>query len=94
MGDLTQIVRAAAVELEHANENRASLIMEPVQAELHARGLEPGCWVGAGLPPLTPEQTVEWYAGQGVKIVQDGNWHCVNSWLNCVDKFAPEEPKP
>lgn len=30
-----------------------------------------------------------WYAGEIVSIVEEGHWHVVNSWLNCVDKFAP-----
>jgi hypothetical protein len=37
---------------------------------------------------LTPRETLEWYAGSFVDIVEEGAWFAMNTWLNCVDKFA------
>lgn len=94
MVDLTATVRSAAAQLERGSESNAKVIMEPVRAALAERGLAPGCHVreGADGPALTAEQAVEWYAGQGVSLVDNEAWFAINSWLNCLDKFAPEKP--
>lgn len=31
---------------------------------------------------------LEWYAGQLLDMVDNKQWHGINSWLNCSDKFT------
>jgi hypothetical protein len=40
---------------------------------------------------LTPEQTVEWYAGQALDVLESKSFFAVNSLINCLDKFVPVE---
>ena len=35
-------------------------------------------------------ETLYWYAGEIVDVVQTGAWVAVNSLINCVDRFAAE----
>lgn len=61
----------------------------PVRAALAERGLAPMCHVGCG--ELTPDEIVEWYAGQLLAIVDAEAWHAVNTLINVVDRFAPAD---
>ncbi len=87
--NLRELVRTAAKQLENGSTNSAAEIMAPVEAELKRRGLgdDPHC--GRHDLDEDPEATLEWYAGQGVAIIKQKSWFAVNSWLNCVDRFAP-----
>lgn len=38
------------------------------------------------------DETCAWYAGQILAVLEDEHWFCVNSLINCVDRFAPEKP--
>ena len=59
-------------------------------AALKAAGAVKSCHLDAGRE-LTPEETVEWYAGQGLNILEEKAFYAVNSFINCLDKFCPEE---
>ena len=85
---LTSVVREAVRRLDQAGTETAGSIVAPVRAALAARGLGPCCNEGQG--PFTAEQTVEWYAGQLLDIVDNQHWFAMNSIVNTVDKFAPE----
>lgn len=92
MSDLTALVRRVAARVETGDAAEATRAADVLREALAARGLAAGCHVGVagGAASLSAAQVVEWYAGQFVAIADAGAWHCVNSWLNCVDKFAPE----
>ncbi len=79
---LRTTVRAVAAALETGGVSSVKRIVEPL------RGLvEPNVHLGRN--DLNPDECVEWYAGQLLDIVDTEKWFAVNSWLNCVDKFAP-----
>ena len=40
---------------------------------------------------LNDEQTLRWFLGQGIAIVDKKAWFDMNSWVNCIDKFVPED---
>lgn len=44
-----------------------------------------------GNKTLTEDETVEWYAGQGLDILEESAFFAVNSWINCLEKFVPCE---
>ena len=84
--DLTKMVRDIVEALDVASMADVKRIIEPLRSVV-----TPGCYVtDKPSPPLTPRQTLEWYAGQILEIADAGAWFCVNSWLNCRDKFAPK----
>jgi hypothetical protein len=39
---------------------------------------------------FTEEKTLRWYLGSGISIVDNEAWFAMNSWLNCIEKFVPE----
>lgn len=47
--------------------------------------------VDAVLGALSPDEVVEWYAGQLVSIIEKKSWFAVNSIINAVDRFCPAE---
>lgn len=48
--------------------------------------VEPSCHVGASI--CTRRQTLEWYAGQILDIIDNRSWFAVNSLVNCCKKFT------
>jgi hypothetical protein len=42
-----------------------------------------------GKKSFTTDETVEWYAGQILDVLEERQLFAVNSLINCVDKFAP-----
>jgi hypothetical protein len=76
--------------------------VQELVAPLRARGIEPHVHVGrpGGSEAVTPELTVEWYAGQLLAIVDEGAWFAMDSLICALDKFVPdpdaptEEPQP
>jgi hypothetical protein len=57
--------------------------------ELRDLGAVPGIHVGR--TDLTPDETVEWFAGQALEILESESWFAVNSLHNVLDKFVPAE---
>lgn len=45
----------------------------------------------AGEPKMefTTRQTLEWYVGQFIDIVENRSWFAINSFVNAIDKFSP-----
>ena len=58
---------------------------------LKENGFKSGEHVGKDPDTFTPEMTIEWYLGQGIQIVESEAWFAMNSWLNCIEKFIPED---
>lgn len=61
---------------------------ERVSRAMADRGLAANCHVGRD--DLDHEETVEWYAGQFLDLVEQRSWFAMNSLINAVDQFAPE----
>jgi hypothetical protein len=40
---------------------------------------------------FTPEMTIRWFLGQGIAIVDEGAYFAMNSWINCIEKYVPED---
>jgi hypothetical protein len=70
-------------------DNNGEGAIERTIANLKAAGAVKNAHVGK--KGFTPDETVEWYAGQILDILESGSLFAVNSLINCVDKFAPEQ---
>jgi len=86
---LLQVVRAAARSLETTGLEDAKRLAAPVREEMTKLGLVPDCHCWEVI--WDRQKQLERYAGQLLSIVDGEAWFAMNSWLNCVDKFAPEE---
>ena len=42
----------------------------------------------AGTKNMTDIMIIEWYLGQLIDLYNKKAWHCINSWLNCCEKFT------
>lgn len=89
--ELRNIVRASIAALSTAGPGTAPIRVAPIRAALAKRGLGPGCH--AGRTDLNTYETVEWYAGQALDLVDREAWFAINSLINCLDKFVPEVPR-
>lgn len=92
MGDLRRGLRAAVKLIESGGPSEATAAAESVESVrvlLAERGLGPNCHVGNGA--LVGDAVVEWYAGQLLDIVDRKAWFAMNSLINGLDKFVPEE---
>lgn len=87
MSDLTILIRGVVERVERGGPETARIEAQAVAEELARRGLGRACHVGRAT--FTPEEALEWYAGQFIDIVEGESWLAMNSWLNVVDKFAP-----
>lgn len=93
--DLRTRVRSIAKALDEVGPSNIDELVAPLREQVQPN-------VHVGRKDLSPEETVEWYAGQLLDLVDTRAWFGINSWMNCVDKFAPkvtsplasEEPKP
>lgn len=83
---LTWLVRDVVRAVEYGGTSAANVAAE----RLLGAGVQRDVHVGRD--DLTARETLEWYAGQFLAIVADEQWFAMNSWLNCVDKFAPATP--
>jgi hypothetical protein len=84
---LTSVVRSAVSEIERLQPGAVGPHADRVRAALAARGLAANCHVGRR--GLTPDETVEWYAGQLLDIVDSKSWFTMNSFINSLDRFVP-----
>lgn len=84
----TRLVRSAHVAVDHGGVNEAIAQADVLEAAGFVRGQH------LGSTTLTPLETVEWYGGQFIDIVRTESWFAMNSWVNCIDKFAPLTPPP
>lgn len=88
--ELTAIIRTVAARVESADSNTVALTVQP----LRDAGITADCHVGRGAEmeedtPAAFRLCLEWYAGQLLALVDTQAWHCINSWLNCLERFAP-----
>lgn len=94
--ELRTLTRSTILIVERGGPDGIEETVAPLRSALAERGLAPRCHVGAepplieGRSSLTPDMTVEWYAGQLLDIVDKKAWFAMNSLINCVDKFCPE----
>lgn len=42
---------------------------------------------------MTRRETLEWYGGAILGIIEQRAWFAVNSWLNCCEKFTGATPR-
>jgi len=89
--DLRTTVRACVDALERGGEHTARRCVEPIRVALAERGLAPGCHAGRKDLADKPEETLEWYAGQVLHVIDSESWVAVNAIINCLDKFCPEK---
>lgn len=82
---LRTAVRRIARALDTASHDEVRALVAPLRAFVQPN-------VHVGRTDMTPDEVVEWYAGQILDIVDEEKWFAVNSWINCRDKFAPELP--
>lgn len=57
---------------------------------LKSCGFKSGVHVGADPDSFTDQMTVEWFVGQGISMLEEGQLFGMNSWFNCIEKFIPE----
>lgn len=89
--NLRTIIREGTADLETGGPTNAKKLAASLRDALAERGLTAPCHRSDQIAVnLTPEETLEWYAGEFVDIVEREAWFAVNSWLNAVDKYAPE----
>lgn len=85
--ELTILVRNVASDIDNGNVYTIRKCIQPfinigITANMHV-GKKPEEFEG------NRKMTLEWYAGSIIDIVYKQSWFAVNSWINCVDKFAP-----
>ena len=47
--------------------------------------------VGKDADTFTDKETVEWFIGQGISMLENNELWGMNSWFNCIEKFIPED---
>lgn len=90
--ELRTLTRAAAGRIEDMGPDGIEAAVEAVRSALASRGLLPGCHVGLDRE-LTPDEQIEWYAGQLLDIVDTKAWSSMNTFLNLANKFCPASPQ-
>lgn len=83
-------VRELIVQVDKGGVDTAANVSADIRELLADRGLESGCHLGRMDLDGSIDQ-VEWYAGQFLDIVDNGAWFAMNSFCNCMDRFAPAE---
>lgn len=78
-------VRACIQKLEFSDEN----CIPEIITRLRKAGAVTNIHLGKNTP-FTDDETVEWYAGQILDVLENNTLLAVNSLINCLDKFCPE----
>lgn len=86
--ELRTLTRDTILAIDKGGPSEVEASVAPVRLALSKRGLAPGCHVGLGRE-LTPDETVEWYAGQLLNIVNKEAWFAMNTLINLRDQFCP-----
>ena len=89
INELRSLVRDTIFGIEKGGLTGIEAKTAMVRVALFDRGRAPGCHVGLGRD-LTPDETVEWYAGQLLDIVDNKAWFAMNPFITCVDRYCPE----
>jgi hypothetical protein len=88
--DLRALVRQAVLDIDRGSTDTAQAWAEKVHAALAERGLAKNCHLDhPNHAAMTEDETIEWYAGQLLDIVDAKGWFAMNSFINCLDKFCP-----
>lgn len=83
--ELTKLIRTEIFRIENSEAQVPVVIQNLTNA-----GVVAGCHCNTGRT-LNKRETLEWYAGQILKIASDkSSWFAMNTIINCLDKFAPE----
>lgn len=90
---LRSVVRECIADLDSCKitdpAGRMGNVIEGVITKLKDAGAVRNIHVGK--KEFSSDETVEWYAGQILDILENKNYFAVNSLINCVDVFAPEK---
>ena len=74
--------------VDDLNTGGIDIVPQSIQ-RLHDAGAIKGIHVGNN--SIQGEEILEWYAGQILEILENGDLWAVNSIINCLDKFCPLE---
>lgn len=80
--ELCKLIRDAASELDSGGVSTLREVADRFRKEI------PSGFPHRGKTEFTRRETLEWYAGELVDIADTNALFAVNSWLNCIDKFA------
>jgi len=86
--ELRTLTRDMILAIDKGGPPAVEASVAPVRLALAERGQVSGCHVGLGRE-LTPDETVEWYAGQLLDIVDKKAWFAMNSLINLRDHLCP-----
>lgn len=81
-------VRACIKKLEFSDEN----CFPEIITRLRKAGAVKNIHLGKKTQ-FTDDESVEWYAGQILDIIESKQLFAVNSLINCLDEFCPEVPE-
>ncbi len=82
-GDLACLLRDVITELRVQEIAAVPVVI----SRLRAVGIVPNVHVGR--KDLTTRETLEWYGGAILDVLESESWWAVNTLINTVDKFAP-----
>jgi len=85
MSKLRSIVRAAVNRLDSGG---MSAVPDALSALKEAGAV---AHKNVGKKDMSPDDVVDWYAGRVVAILEGENWFAVNSIVNALDRFCPEQ---
>lgn len=84
-----QLVALIAETAAAINDTTTDLDKHTAELREH---IKPNCHVGRGADMNDSDAgyrlQLEWYAGQLLEMLDKKHYQCINSWLNCVDKFT------
>ena len=87
---LREVVRCTISLLDASDENTAAQAVGKLRLMYASElGLPPR--VHEGRRDMDENETIEWFAGQILDVVDSRAWFAVNSLINCCDKFCPEK---
>jgi hypothetical protein len=81
---LREEVRSCVILLDKGGEEVVSIVIQRLKNAGAINNIH------VGNSDLDSDQTVEWYAGQILEVLEKEQWFAVNSIINCLDKFCPE----
>lgn len=86
--ELAQLIRDVSAALDkHDNKADFDDIVMPLRAVTC-----PDAHVGRGADMDSSDSgyrlQLEWFAGQLLSMVDEKQWHSINSWINCTEKFT------
>jgi hypothetical protein len=82
--ELCTLIRVSAKELDSGGTATLGAVAN------RFRAVVPAGTPHRGKKDMSRREVLEWYAGELVDISEQRAYFAVNSWLNCIDKFAPE----